>query len=145
MSNRSFINRAAEERGQRLVVGRVVAQLTGIRLVGRFERVEHGVDRLVRIGSLALPLHRVEIVHIGLIGLFIVAEQTHRISRLFCLTRFLHANRYPLRSKTLLSCLTPVPSREPVSTSLENAMFLLDDFLHHKEMVFGGRRVPDYN
>src|SRR5260370_41369338 len=116
MSNRSFINRAAEERRQRLVVGRVVAQLTGIRLVGRFERVEHGVDRLVRIGSLALPLHRVEIVHIGLIGLFIVAEQTHRISRLFCLTRFLHANRYPLRLKTLCSYSTTFGTRKKWSS-----------------------------
>ena len=41
-----------------------------------------GIHRLVRIGSLALPLHGVEVIHVGLIGLFIVAEQTHRISRL---------------------------------------------------------------
>src|ERR1700730_2208320 len=109
MSNRSFISRAAEERRQRLVVGRVVAQNFAACLVGRFERIEHRVDSLIRVGDLALPLHRIEIVHIGQIGLFIVAEQTHRISRLedsFCLTRFLHANRYLLRSKTLLSCLT---------------------------------------
>ena len=44
--------------------------------------IEHRIDSLIGIGGLALPLHRVEIVHIGLIGLFIVAEQTHRISRL---------------------------------------------------------------
>src|ERR1700730_2538708 len=109
MSNRSFINRAAEERRQRLVVGRVVAQSPAARFVGCFERIEHGVHCLVGIGGLALPLHRVEIVHIGRIGLFIVAEQAHRIFRLknsSRLTRFLHANRYPLRSKTLLSCLT---------------------------------------
>src|SRR6201999_2769839 len=35
------------------------------------------IHRLVRIGGLALPLHRVEVGHIGLIGLLIVAEQTH--------------------------------------------------------------------
>src|SRR5713226_9721092 len=82
MSNRSFINRAAEERRQRLVVGRVVAQNPAARFVGGFQRIEHGVDSLVGIGGLALPLHHVEIVHIGRIGLFIVAEQTHRISSL---------------------------------------------------------------
>src|SRR6195952_3368598 len=76
MSNRSFINRAAEERRQRLVVGGIV--LPGAGSVGRFELIEHGVHRLVGIGDLALPLHRVEIVHIGLIGLFIVAEHAHR-------------------------------------------------------------------
>src|ERR1700739_2361886 len=100
MSNRSFINRAAEKGGQRLVFGRIVAAL----LVVGLQLVEHGVDRLVGIGSLALPLHGIEIIHIGRIGLFIVPEQTHRISRLegsLSLTRFLHANRYPLRSKTL--------------------------------------------
>src|SRR6266550_1209001 len=123
MSNRSFIDRAAEERRQGLIVGRVVlgqvilGQVLGARLVGGFELIEHGVDRFIGIGSLALPLHRVEIVHIGLIGLFIVAEQAHRTSnreRHFYLTRFLpqislrnlrkldrYANRYPLRSKTL--------------------------------------------
>src|SRR6195256_5106395 len=80
MSNRSFISRAAEERRQRLVVGRVVAQNFAACLVGRFERIEHRVDSPIRIGDLALPLHRIEIIHIGQIGLFIVAEQTHRIS-----------------------------------------------------------------
>src|SRR5258708_14189805 len=79
MSNRSFINRAAEERRQRLVVGRVVAFMVG--LVGGFELIEHGVHRLVGIGDLALTLHRVAIIHVGRIGLFIVAEQTHRIFR----------------------------------------------------------------
>src|SRR6202048_3806729 len=102
MSNRSFINRAAEKGRQRLVVGGIIAQLTGVRFVRCLERIEHGIDRLVGISSLALPLHRVEIVHIGLIGLFIVAEQTHRTFQdSFCLTRFLHANRHPLRLKTL--------------------------------------------
>src|SRR5207253_6303577 len=120
MSNRSFINRTAEEWRQRLVVGRVVLLEAG--LVGCFERIKHGIHRLVGIGDLALPLHRVEIIHIGLIGLLIVAEQTHWVFRdsfsfdafssrepvstslenaLVHLTRFLHANRYPLRSKTL--------------------------------------------
>src|SRR3981189_993825 len=80
MSNRSFISRAAEERRQRLVVGRVVAQDFAACLVGRFERIEHRVDSLIRIRDLALPLHRIEIIHVGQIGLFIVAEQTHRIS-----------------------------------------------------------------
>src|ERR1700740_1705606 len=78
MSNRSFINRAAEERRQRLVVGRVVLIDAGV--VGGLERIEHGVHRLVGIGGLALPLHRVEEVHIGRIGLFIVAEQAHLVS-----------------------------------------------------------------
>src|ERR1700742_5000283 len=73
MSNRSFINRAAEERRQRLVVGGVVAPC----LVGGLELVEHGVHRLVGIGDLALPRHLVEVIHIGLIGLFIVAEHAH--------------------------------------------------------------------
>ena len=50
-------------------------------LIG-LELIEDGVHRLVGIGGLALPLHRVEIVHVGLIGLFIVAEQTHRTSDL---------------------------------------------------------------
>src|SRR6202044_30785 len=78
MSNRSFINRAAEEGRQRLVVGRIVAAF----LVVGLQLVEHGVHRRVGIGSLALPLHGIEIIHVGRIGLFIVAEQTHRISRL---------------------------------------------------------------
>src|SRR3981189_2186156 len=78
MSNRSFINRAGEERRKRLVVGRVVP----LGLVGGLELIEHGVHRLVGIGDLALPLHRVDIVHVGLIGLFIVAEHAHRISDL---------------------------------------------------------------
>src|ERR1700716_3132750 len=77
MSNRSFINRAAEERRQRLVVGRVVP----LGLVGGFELIEHGVHRFVGVGDLALPLHGVEIVHVGRVGLFIVAKQAHRISR----------------------------------------------------------------
>src|SRR6266700_1563959 len=83
MSNRSFIDRAAEERGQGLIVGRVVLRhvIHGARLVGGLELIEHGLDGFIRIGGLALPLHRVEIVHIGRIGLFIVAEQTHRMSR----------------------------------------------------------------
>src|SRR5437016_8350958 len=114
MSNRSFIDRATEERRQCLVVGRVI--LPGTRLVGGLELIEHGTQDRVGIGGLALLLRRVEIVHIGLVGLFIVAEQTHRTfsQRLLCLTRFLSqisprnlrkldcdANRYPLRSKTL--------------------------------------------
>src|SRR5882724_10291806 len=100
MSGRSFIDRAAEERRQCLVVGGVV--LFRPRLVGGLERVEHGVHRLVGIGDLALPLHRIDIIHVGLVGLLIVAEHAHFGSlRLLCLTRFLHANRYPLRSKTL--------------------------------------------
>src|SRR6476469_5683482 len=111
MSNRSFINRAAEERRQRLVVGRVVARNRVVRLVVRRELIEHSVHRLVGIGGLALALHGVEIGHVGRVGLFIVAEQTHRISRLpgsSYLTRFLHANRYPLRLKTL-----SLPIRRP--------------------------------
>src|ERR1700693_1539858 len=83
MSNRSFINRAAEEGRQRLVAGRVVAQLLVACPVDRLQRVEHGVDRLVGIGDLALALHGVEIVHVGLIGLFIVAEHTHWKTLLF--------------------------------------------------------------
>src|SRR4051794_18190077 len=79
-SSRSFINRAAEERRQRLVVGRIVARNPVCCLVGGLQPIEHGVDRLLRIGSLALTLHGVEIVHVGLIGLLIVAKQTHRIS-----------------------------------------------------------------
>src|ERR1700694_2778217 len=75
MSKRSFIDRAAEERRKGLVVGRV---LFGASLVGGLKHIEHGNDRLFRIGGLALPLHGIEIVHIGPIGLFIVAEQTHR-------------------------------------------------------------------
>src|SRR6267378_4588441 len=75
MSTVSFIDRAAEERRECLVVGGV---LFGAHLVIGLERIEHGVHRLVGIGGLALPLHLVEVVHIGLIGLFIVAEQTHR-------------------------------------------------------------------
>src|SRR4051794_16412644 len=75
MSNRSFIDRAAEERRKRLVVGGIILFGTGP-LIG-LERIEDGVDRLVGIGSLALPLHRVEVIHIGLIGLFIVAQQAH--------------------------------------------------------------------
>src|SRR6516164_8074891 len=78
MSNRSFINFAAEERRERLVVGRIVARRLVACLAGRLQRVEHGVDCLVRIGRLALTLHGVEIIHIGLIGLFVVAEQAHR-------------------------------------------------------------------
>src|SRR5882757_9157836 len=109
MSNRSFISRAAEERRQRLVVGRVVAQIFAACLVGRFERIEHRVDSLIRIGDLALPLHRIEIIHIGQIGLFIAAEQTHRISR--------------LEDSFLFNAFS---SREPVATSLENATFLFD-------------------
>src|ERR1700687_3620392 len=105
MSNRSFINRAAEERRQRLVVCRIGGPPLVAGLWGGFERTQHGVDSLVGIGGLALPLHRVEIVHIGRIGLFIVAEQTHRISRLY---------------KTLL--FEAFSSREPVPTSLKNAM-----------------------
>src|SRR3979409_1109916 len=80
MSNRSFISRAAQDRRQRLVVGRVVAQNFAACLVGRFESIEHRVDSLISIRDLTLPLHRIEIIHIGQIGLFIVAEQTHRIS-----------------------------------------------------------------
>src|SRR6266481_1196155 len=78
MSNRSFINRATEERGKRLVEGRVVARYFVVGLVGGLERIEHDIHRLVRIDGFALPRHRVEIIHIGLVGLFIVAEQTHR-------------------------------------------------------------------
>src|SRR4051794_21461593 len=102
MSGRSFIDRAAEERRKRLVAGGVV-RLGPRPLIG-LELIEHGIHRLVGIGGLALPLHRVEIVHVGLIGLFIVAEQTHRASdlkRLFFVDAF--------------------SSREPVPTSLENA------------------------
>src|SRR4029079_19009769 len=77
MSNRSFIDRAAEERRKRLVVGGVIRFL-GACLVGGLELIEDGVHRLVGRGGPSLPLHRVEIVHVGLIGLFIVAEQTHR-------------------------------------------------------------------
>src|ERR1700690_882611 len=83
ISNRSFINRAAEERRQRLVAGRVVARCLVAYLVGRLQCVEHGVDRLVGIGGLALALHGVEVVHIGLIGLFIVAEHIHRKTLMF--------------------------------------------------------------
>src|ERR1700693_3007845 len=96
MSNRSFINRAAEERGQRLVVGRVVAG--NLCLVDRLECIEQPIAPVVGIGGFALPLHRVEIVHIGRIGLFIVAEQTHRISRLYKTLLF---DAFSSRSKTL--------------------------------------------
>src|SRR5437763_17131837 len=78
MSNRSFIDRAAEERRQCLVVGRVVWLGAGV--VGGLELIEHGAQDRVGIGGVALPLHRIEIVHVGLIGLFIVAEQTHQTS-----------------------------------------------------------------
>src|ERR1700730_6750465 len=122
MSNRSFINRPAEERRQRLVVGGVVTRDRVPGLVGGFELIEYGVHCLVGIGDLALPLHGVEIVHIGRIGLFIVAKQAHRISR-----RTLYFDVFS--------------SREPESTSLENAMILFDDFRHQKEMVLGLRRV----
>src|SRR5437879_178773 len=39
----------------------------------------------------------------------------------YFLTRFLHANRYPLRSKTILF-FDAFSTREPVPTSLENAI-----------------------
>src|SRR5437868_912538 len=81
MSSWSFINRAAEERRKRLVLGRVVAQIIAARFVGGLKRIEHRVHCLVGVDGLSLPLHRVEIVHVGLVSLFIVAEQTHRISR----------------------------------------------------------------
>src|ERR1700712_1580688 len=99
MSNRSFINRAAEERRQRLVVGGIV--LPGAGSVGGFELIEHGVHGLVGIGGLALPLHRVEIVHVGLVGLFIVAQQAHRIScrKILFSDAVLRPNRYPFRLK----------------------------------------------
>src|SRR6185312_3531074 len=106
MSTVSFIDRAAEEWRQGLVVGRVVLHVifVGARAslvpILRLELVEHGIDRLIGIGGFALPLHRVQIVHIGLIGLFIVAEQTHRKSRTLAFDAF--------------------SSREPVPTSLEN-------------------------
>src|SRR5437588_941366 len=80
MSGWSFIDRAAEERRKRLVVGGIVR--LGPRSFVGLELIEDGVHRLVGIGGLALPLHRVEVVHVGLIGLFIVAEQTHRTSDL---------------------------------------------------------------
>src|SRR5581483_3157839 len=78
MSERSFIDRAAEERRKRLVARRVVffGALAG--LILRLEFVQHGVDRLVGIGSLALLLHGIEEVHVGLIGPFIIAEHAHR-------------------------------------------------------------------
>src|SRR5215475_14492771 len=79
MSNRSFIDRAAEERRQGLVVGRVV--FFGICQIVSLELVEHGVHGLIGIGSLALPRHRVEIIHVGLVGLLIVAKHAHRTSR----------------------------------------------------------------
>src|SRR5436305_11500215 len=81
MSNRSFINRAADERRKRLVFGRVVAQIVAARFVGGLKRIEYRVYCLIGVGGLSLPLHRVQIVHVGLVSLFIVAEQTHRISR----------------------------------------------------------------
>src|SRR6266568_1136001 len=89
MSGRSFIDRAAEERRKRLVVGGI-GRFGPSPLIG-LELVEHGVHSLVGIGGLALPLHRVEVVHIGLVGLFIVAEQTHRTSRFQKLIRRLWA------------------------------------------------------
>src|ERR1700689_4097780 len=76
MSNRSFINRAAEKGRQRLVVGRLLAAF----LVVSFQLVEHGIHRLAGIGGLALTLHGVDIIHVGRVGLFIVAEHAHRIS-----------------------------------------------------------------
>jgi hypothetical protein len=42
-------------------------------------------------------------------------------ARSLCLTRFLYANRLPLRLKTL-SLFDAFSLREPASTSLENAM-----------------------
>src|SRR5881394_2797636 len=81
MSNRSFINRAAQEWRKRLVFGRVVAQIVATRFVGGLKRIEYRVHCLIAVGGLSLPLHRDQIVHVGLVSLFIVAEQTHRISR----------------------------------------------------------------
>src|SRR6266404_4807192 len=131
MSNRSFISRAAEERRQRLVVGRVVAQNFAACLAGRFERIEHRVDSLIRIGDLALPLHRIEIIHIGQIGLFIAAEQTHRISRLedsFLFDAF--SSREPVATslENAPSLFDAFSSREPAATSLETATLLFDAF-----------------
>src|SRR5258708_5478585 len=80
MSGGSFIDRAAEERRKCLVVGGIVR--LGPRSFVGLELIEHSVHRLVGIGGLALPLHRVKVIHVGLVGLFIVAEQTHRISDL---------------------------------------------------------------
>src|SRR6266850_6043837 len=80
MSGRSFIDRAAEERRKCLVVGGIVR--LGPRPFIGLELIEDSVHRLVGIGGLALPLHRVKVIHVGLVGLFIVAEQTHRISDL---------------------------------------------------------------
>src|ERR1700743_1609110 len=84
MSDRSFIatNRGAEERRERLVVGRVVTLDLAARFTGGLQRIEHRIYRLVGIGNLALTLHGVEILHVGAVGLFIVAEHAHRTSRL---------------------------------------------------------------
>src|SRR6266481_460677 len=131
MSNRSFISRAAEERRQRLVVGRVVAQNFAACLAGRFERIEHRVDSLIRIGDLALPLHRIEIIHIGQIGLFIAAEQTHRISRLedsFLCDAFSSREPAPTSLENATFLFDAFSSREPAATSLENAMIYSTTF-----------------
>src|SRR5437870_1519434 len=97
MSGQSFIDRAAEERRKRLVAGGV-GRLGPRPLIG-LELIEDGVHRLVGIGGLALPLHRVEVVHIGLIGLFIVAEQTHRTSDL--ITNRSYSTTFGTRKKWL--------------------------------------------
>src|SRR5437879_10851087 len=128
MSNRSFINPTAEEWRQRLVVGRVVLLDAG--LIGCFERIKHGIHRLVGIGVLALPLHRVEIIHIGLIGLLIVAEQTHCVFRdSFSFDAFSSRTGIHFARKRF-SSFDAFSSREPVSTSLENALVHLTRFLH---------------
>src|SRR5271169_6148369 len=130
MSNRSFTNwhLAAEEGRQRLVVGGIVAHRLDAGLVGFLQSVEHSIDRFVGIGRLSLALHGIEIIHIGLIGLFIVAEHTHLNSRL------------ALEDVLTLDAFS---SREPLHTSLENAMTLFNDLWHHKEMILGFRRIPD--
>ena len=84
MSGQSFINRTAEERRQGLVIGWVSRKFLPLPC-RQLHRVEHGAIALSGSAArhgLALTLHRVEVVHVGLIGLFIVAEQAHRISRL---------------------------------------------------------------
>src|SRR6516164_605652 len=79
MSNRSFVDRAADEGGQRLVVFRVVS--CAARPFGSGKAAELGVEGSFQTSSLALPLHRIEIVHIGLVGLVIVTQETHWLSR----------------------------------------------------------------
>src|SRR2546423_4250542 len=75
MSRGSLRGWGEEDGGRGLAVGGILLFGPG-RLVAA-ERFGGGVARLGGIGRVSLPLHRVEVIHIGLIGLFIVAQQAH--------------------------------------------------------------------